>query len=110
MFEVCGSVNAVRQALALVRPGGVLVLVGLVHPDSDLAGTTAEAIIRRCVTIVGVHNYAGEDLHTAVAFLDAVKGVLPLDELTSPPQNLADLPAAFRLALAGTYPRVLLVP
>ena len=89
---------------------GVLVLVGLVHPDSDLAGITAEAIIRRCVTIVGVHNYAGEDLHAAVAFLDEMHDTLPLHELTSPPQPLADLPAAMRLAHAGTFPRVLVVP
>ena len=110
VFEVCGAVAAVRQALELVRPGGVVVLIGLVHPQSDLAGITAEAIIRKHATIIGIHNYAPEDLHAAVAFLDETVDALPYAELTSPPHRLEDLPAALRFAQTAAYPRVLVVP
>ena len=112
VFEVCGVAAAVRQAVPLLRPGGALVLVGLVHPKSDLGGLTAEAVIRKCATLVGVHNYAPEDLAEAVDFLDAAvgEGVLPLHRLTSPPVPLAELPRAVELAKTGGFARVLVVP
>jgi hypothetical protein len=50
-------------------PAGTLVLVGLVHPDSELKGITAEMIIRKCATIVGVHNYTPQDLRETVPFV-----------------------------------------
>ena len=110
-FEVCGVAAAVRQAVPLLRPGGALVLVGLVHPRSDLAGLTAEALIRKCATLVGVHNYAPRDLAAAVAFLDECAGAgrLPLlARLTSPPLPLARIEEALDLARSGAYARVLI--
>ena len=110
VFEVCGVASAVRQALPLLRPGGALVLVGLVHPQSDLAGITGEAIIRKCASVVGVHNYAPRDLRRAVDFLAANIGVLPLSDITSSPMPLSELPEAFELARTGRFARVLVLP
>lgn len=112
VIEVCGVAAAVPAAVAALRPGGVAVLVGLVHPDSVLGGLTGEALIRRCATLVGVHNYAPRDLTEGVAWLAGVaeRGVYPLDELTSPPFPLNDLPAAVAAARTGAYPRVLVCP
>jgi alcohol dehydrogenase len=110
VLEVCGVVSAVRQALPLLRPGGALVLVGLVHPQSDLAGITGEAIIRKCASVVGVHNYAPRDLRRAVDFLAANNGVLPLSDITSSPMPLSELPEAFELARTGRFARVLVLP
>ena len=36
-----------------LKPGGVYVLVGMVHPQSKL-DITAEQIIRKCITITGL--------------------------------------------------------
>jgi len=111
-LEVCGVVAAVRQAVPLLRPGGALVLVGLVHPRSDLGGLTAEALIRKCATLVGVHNYAPRDLEEAVRFLDeraaAPGGAALLARLTSAPVPLARLAEALELARGGAFARVLL--
>ena len=99
-----------RQAVPLLRPGGALVLVGLVHPRSDLGGLTAEAVIRKCASLVGVHNYAPRDLVEAVAFLDACagEGRLPLlARLTSAPLPLERLEEAVALARGGAFARVL---
>ena len=57
------------EAIWCLRIGGVLVLVGLVHPNSDLANVTAETIIRKCLTVIGVHNYTPEDLRNTVSFI-----------------------------------------
>lgn len=111
VIEVCGVASAVPAAVATLRPGGVAVLVGLVHPDSALAGLTGEALIRRCATLIGVHNYAPEDLRAGVEWLaGAAAAAFPLSELTSPPYALADLPEAIAAARTGAFPRVLVVP
>ena len=36
-------------------------------PELQLTG---EGVVRRCATLVGVHNYSGGDLREAVAFLE----------------------------------------
>jgi threonine dehydrogenase-like Zn-dependent dehydrogenase len=122
VLEVCGVASAVAAGVSAVRPGGAVVLVGLVHPDSALAGVTGEAIIRKCASVVGVHNYAPEDLEDAVAFLAATvggsggggggggDGAPPYADVTSPPFPLDDLPAAVDVARRAAYPRVLLKP
>ena len=65
VVEVCGVGSVVKTGLSLLRPGGLVVLVGCVTPDSQL-GLTGESIVRACATIVGVHNYHQEHLYTAV--------------------------------------------
>ena len=42
----------VPEGIKLLRPGGVYVLAGMVHPDSKL-NLTAEQIIRKCITVKG---------------------------------------------------------
>ena len=42
----------ITEGIKLLRPGGVYVLVGMVHPDSEL-DITGEQIIRKCITIKG---------------------------------------------------------
>ena len=46
-----------KEGIRVLRPGGVYVLVGMVHPNSKL-DITAEQIIRKCITITGkLHPY-----------------------------------------------------
>jgi threonine dehydrogenase-like Zn-dependent dehydrogenase len=106
------SVDLLLQAL---RTGGSLVLVGLVHPDSDLAGISAESIIRKCLTIVGVHNYTPTDLHNTVPFIIKVWGLhtaafeaAGLGE-SAPQFPLRDIATAVDTA-RDSVGRVLLVP
>ena len=88
-----------------------LALVGLVHPDSALSGVTGEALIRRAATLVGVHNYEGDDLAEALELVVALHGAgVEWDRLFSPPVSLARLPAAFDLAATGKWARVVVAP
>ena len=52
VIEVCGSPLVVQQAVRCLRPGGMYILVGMVHPDSQL-NMTGEQIIKKCITIKG---------------------------------------------------------
>jgi threonine dehydrogenase-like Zn-dependent dehydrogenase len=110
-LEVCGSPDVVAPALALLRPGGALVLAGMVHPASALGGVTGEAIIRKCATVVGVHNYDRHDLAGAVALLEGLhaRGA-PWGDLFSPPMPLLELPAALEEAKKGRWARVVVEP
>ena len=52
VLEVCGSVDVVSDGLRCLRPGGLYIFVGMVHPEAvfPLAG---ELLIRKCLTIIG---------------------------------------------------------
>jgi len=107
VLEVCGVGAVVRQGLEVLRPGGVIVLVGCVTPGTELQ-LTGEGVVRRCATLVGVHNYSGGDLREAVAFLERTQHKDQLRSLVSPPLPLSQFGAALALAQGGAYQRVLL--
>jgi threonine dehydrogenase-like Zn-dependent dehydrogenase len=51
------------------------------HAAARALGVTAWEIVRRCVTIRGVHNYAPRHLLAALEFVQAHRGRLPLGDL-----------------------------
>jgi 2-desacetyl-2-hydroxyethyl bacteriochlorophyllide A dehydrogenase len=57
VVETAGSAEAVNSALALVRPGGRVVLTGLPH---DPTSVTFFGVVRREVTIIGSMIYQNE--------------------------------------------------
>ncbi len=109
VFEVAGIKQLVPEGLKLLRPGGDYILVGLVHPDSDL-GITAEQIIRKCIRIKGVHNYAPWHLDEAVAFLERNRAVFPFEKLVSSPFRLEDIENAIQEAQEQKWMRVSVKP
>ncbi|MCM4170689.1 hypothetical protein DHD32_04315 [Arenibacter sp. TNZ] len=109
IFEVAGVKELIPQGITLLRPGGEYILVGLVHPDSELS-ITAEQIIRKCISIKGVHNYAPWHLDTAVAFLERNYMNFPFEELVSPPYRLEDISEAIVEAKKQNWFRVSLNP
>jgi threonine dehydrogenase-like Zn-dependent dehydrogenase len=109
VFEVAGVKELIPVGMDLLRTGGEYILVGLVHPDSEL-GITGEQIIRKCIGIKGVHNYAPWHLDEAVAFLERNQGQLPFEELVSPPFRLENLVEAVAEAKKQHWFRVSLNP
>jgi putative phosphonate catabolism associated alcohol dehydrogenase len=109
IFEVAGVKELIPQGVNLLRPGGEYILVGLVHPDSELM-LTAEQIIRKCITIRGVHNYAPWHLDEAIAFLERNHASYPFEELVSPPFNLKNLEEAVLEAKKQYWFRVSVKP
>ena len=97
-FEMTGSPEALETALPLTRMGGSVILVGPVFPSRPVA-IAAEQLVRRCLTLRGIHNYAPRHLHAALEFL-AGHPQLPFSE---PCVGLEPLPALER-ALAQPLP------
>ncbi len=105
VLEAAGVASLVPEGIRLLRVGGYYGLVGMVHPHSQL-DVTGEQIIRKCLTIYGIHNYAPWHLDQAVQFLADTVNQYPYQNLVSPPYNLADLPAAIEMAQSQEWIRV----
>jgi 2-desacetyl-2-hydroxyethyl bacteriochlorophyllide A dehydrogenase len=104
VIETAGTAEAVEHALALVRPGGRIVLTGLPHAPSTVPFFS---VVRREVTITGSMIYQDE-FGEAVALLarGAVQGA-PLVTHRFPLDAIADAFAAHR---DRTSIKVALVP
>ncbi len=109
VIEVAGSKKLIPQGVNLLRPGGGYLLVGLVHPDSEL-NITGEQIIRKCLYIKGVHNYSPWHLDEAVAFLEQISDRFPFESLVSPPYQLDQLEQAVGIAKRQKWARVAIQP
>lgn len=125
VIEVCGFAGVLPLGVSLLRPGGVYVLVGLVHPASSLAGVTAEQLIRKNACMIGVHNYAPRHLQEGIQHLvrhygkpgesgdgrvGAFDRILPFQKLVSAPLPLTAMEEAVACARTGQYARVLIKP
>lgn len=109
VLEVAGSAAAVPQGVAALRPGGVYVWAGMVHPDTALR-LTGEEVVKKCLHVRGVHNYAPPDLAAALRFLAETKDAFPYHKLVSPPLPLEDLAAAIALSQRREWLRVSVKP
>ncbi|CAF4764339.1 unnamed protein product, partial [Rotaria sp. Silwood1] len=109
VVEVCGVPNVVNDGLRLLKPGGLYLFVGMVHPHSQL-NITGEQIIRKCLTIKGIHNYAPRHLDHAVQFLEKTIKKYPYEEVIGPTYDLSDLSRAMQIAIEKRYGRVLVKP
>lgn len=82
VFELSGAPSAVAASIRHADVGGVVVLVGTVM-QSPPAAFDPERVVRRCLKIVGVHNYAPQDLRAAVDFLTLHGRRYPFESLVS---------------------------
>ena len=104
-IDASGSPRAVAAAIDLVGVGGVVVLVGSVFPSAPVA-LDAESIVRRLVTIRGVHNYAPRHLETAVGFVARRHDAYPFAALVGETVALADLDSGIEAAAGARSVRV----
>src|SRR5262249_42976161 len=96
VVEVAGDASVIPAGIKALRPGGEYVWAGMVHPESAL-DLTGEAVIRKCLTVRGVHNYAPRHLSASLEFLAEHHTRLPFEELISPPLPLDRLADALEL-------------
>ena len=105
VLELAGVTPSVATALAAVRTGGTAILVGSVA-QCDPLSVDPEQIVRRMITLRGVHNYHPRDLQAAVEFLAGPGGRFPFASLVVEEYSLNDVESAFRSAHAQPGARV----
>jgi threonine dehydrogenase-like Zn-dependent dehydrogenase len=108
-IEASGAASAVQTAVQILGVGGIAVLLGSMTPGSDVH-LDPESLVRRLITVTGVHNYSADHLVRAVEFLERSWHGLPLDELVDATHALADLDAALAEAATGEHVRVGVAP
>ena len=104
-LDVSGQPEALADGLASLRLGGRAVWVGSVFSAPPLA-LDAEQVVRRVLTISGLHNYTPEDLLTAVEFLDRAAARFPFAALTERVYPLSEANVAFADATASRAVRI----
>ena len=100
-IDFSGSSVAVADALARLDIGGVMVLAGSVLPGPSLA-VDPESVVRRWLTITGVHNYEPRHLRQALDFLHRTRAVRPWEGLVALPVPLTSLASVLGPAPGGT--------
>ncbi len=105
-FEASGATEAIAEQIQLMATGGVLLLVGSVFPAPSVA-LDPELVVRRHLTIRGVHSYAPRDLLTAHEFLRSAPE-LPFERLIGARFPLEAANEAIAEALRGSAPRIAL--
>ena len=108
-LELSGSPAAVEAGMDLVRIGGRLVLVGSVFPTAHVP-VCPERIVRRHLTIRGVHNYAPDDLARSIEFMSHGGQRFPFEELVARSFPLREAESAMRYAVERKPHRVAVLP
>ncbi len=105
-LELSGNPEAVESSVTSLAIGGIGVLVGSVYPTRPVA-LDPERIVRRLLTLHGVHNYAPEDLTAAVQFLAVTFPHYPYSQLIAAEYPLEDVNLAFDHAAERPIGRVI---
>ena len=95
VIELSGNADAFHAIWSRIRIGGTLVLVGSVFPGPSVPMNLVQ-IVRRHLTIKGIHNYAPRHLLAAVNFLSANLDQVPFSRLVSQWMPLTSIAHAFR--------------
>ncbi len=109
VFEMSGTRRASQAAIGAADVGGSIVLVGAVLP-TDSISVDPEQVVRRLLSIHGVHNYAPQDLLTAIDFLSADGNHYPLAELVSQSYSLSSVNEALENAASDRPIRIAIRP
>lgn len=108
LLEFSGVPEALADGLAALDVQGVAVLAGSVAPNAAVA-VDAESVVRRQLSILGVHNYEPRHLAASLTFLHRTRERFPWHELVAHPGSLDDL-GALLAAPAGSAPRYSIAP
>jgi putative phosphonate catabolism associated alcohol dehydrogenase len=109
VIEVCGDPSVIADAIGWVRPGGRVVVAGTVNPRS-MVELDANLLLRRCATLVGVHNYHPRHLVRALAFVAGQRHRFPFESLVDGRYALDEVGRAMADAAAHRVLRAAIVP
>jgi putative phosphonate catabolism associated alcohol dehydrogenase len=105
VIETSGMPDAMEAGLKWLNTGGTAIWVGAVFTQRDL-NLNAEWVVRKLLTIKGLHNYIPADLEEAVRFMSEHRLSYPFHSLVGEEFALDDLDQAFAAGNSGKYYRI----
>lgn len=109
VIEVCGVPEVIPQGLKMLRVGGRYVLGGLVNPDANVT-IDANMIVKKWITLRGIHNYHPRHLIQALDFVMTNRDRFPFKDIVDSKFALKDLGTAFKRAAERSVLRAAIVP
>ncbi len=109
ILELSGAPSAAEAACLFGDIGANVILVGTVMESRSIA-IDPQQLVRRWLSICGVHNYAPQDLQTAVSFLEQFHDDFPFALLVEESYPLAKVNDAIDDALRNRPIRVAIHP
>lgn len=105
VIEVSGSLDALLMGFDSVRTGGTILTAGLVTPGNEFQ-IDPNALIRKCLTFRGTHNYPPDALKIGVEFLERTLDKYPFDEIVGTTFSLEEINRAIDVTETGEFLRV----
>ena len=109
VIEVCGYPEVIPTGMQFLRTAGRYVLGGVVNPDSFVR-IDANQILRKLITLRGVHNYHPRHLIEALEFVRANRRRFPFHDLVDAKYRLEDVDKAMKDAEQRRVLRAAIVP
>ena len=108
-IEVCGVPQAIPVGIDMLRVGGTYVLAGVVNPGAMVA-VDANLVLRKMLTLRGVHNYHPRNLVEALDFVVANRRRYPFHDLVDGKYPLERVGEGIADAAARRVLRAAIVP
>ena len=108
-MEVCGLASVVPTGISMLRVGGRYVIGGLVNPK-DTFKLDGNELLRKLITLKGVHNYHPRHLIQALDFVMANRTRFPFKDMVDSKFSLDDLDEAFAKATERSVLRAAIIP
>ncbi|MSO94059.1 MAG: hypothetical protein EXQ86_11755 [Rhodospirillales bacterium] len=109
VIEVCGVPDVIPQGLQMLRVGGRYTLGGLVNPDANVT-IDANVLVKRWITLKGIHNYHPRHLIQALDFVMANRNRFPFRDIVDSKFRLDELDLAFKKASERQVLRAAIIP
>jgi putative phosphonate catabolism associated alcohol dehydrogenase len=109
VIEVCGTPEAIPLGIDMLRVGGTYVLGGVVNPRAFVT-VDANLLLRKMLTLRGVHNYHPRNLVEALDFVVANRERFPFHELVDGKYSLDRVNDAMADAADRRVLRAAIVP
>lgn len=109
VLEVCGVPDVIPLGLALVRTGGTYVIGGMVSPNANVT-LDANQILKKMITLRGVHNYHPRHLVQALDFVVAQHQRYPFKQLVDGHYPLTQVDQAMHDAATQRVLRAAILP
>ena len=109
VVELCGTPDVIPSGIEMVRTGGRYVLGGLVNPDAFVR-IDANKILRKLITLSGVHNYHPRHLIQALDFVVTNRKRFPFHALVDGKYKLEEVGKAMQDAAERKVLRAAVVP